>query len=109
MSKVKFFLSGKVAIVSVTKEELDNLGASYEHTEGLSDVPRVIEGVEVGVVIKENNDKFKISLRTNKYVDATEIAKHFDGGGHKRAAGCVSYASLEETEKKLIDVITKLL
>ena len=109
MSKVKLYENGKIGMVTITKEELDSLGASYEHTEGLSDVARVIEGVEVGVVIKENNDKFKISIRTNRYVDATKIAEKFDGGGHIRAAGCVSYKNIEETEKELIDVITKLL
>lgn len=109
MSKIRLFADGKIGMVTITKDELDSLGAEYEHTEGLADVARVIEGVEVGVIIKENNGKLKISLRTNKYVDATKIAEQFDGGGHVRASGCVSYESVEKTEEKLLEVITKLL
>ena len=46
-------------------------------------------GVEVAVFIYETDfQTFKVSLRSKEYVDVSEIAMAFGGGGHRRAAGC---------------------
>ena len=109
MNKAELHLGGKVSTVSITKEDLKMLGADFEHTEGLSDVTRVIEGVEVGIVLKEKDDLVKVSIRTNRYVDATVLASTFGGGGHIRASGCVSDLSIEETKQKLIKKAQELI
>ena len=109
MNKAELHLGGKVSTVSITKEDLKKLGADFEHTEGLSDVARIIEGVEVGIVLKEKDDLVKVSIRTNRYVDATVLASIFGGGGHIRASGCVSNLSIEETKQKLVKKAQELI
>ena len=55
----------------------------------LSNIPRQIEGVDVGICVKEKKPGvFKASLRTSKLLNAAEICSAFGGGGHARAAGC---------------------
>ena len=34
------------------------------------------------------NLEYKVSLRSNNYVDVSKVAEYFGGGGHVRAAGC---------------------
>ena len=39
------------------------------------------------------NGEYKVSMRSNSYVDVSKIASYFGGGGHIRAAGCTLPAS----------------
>ena len=49
----------------------------------------ITEGVEVAIFLYElDMQQYKVSLRSNKYIDVSRIAQRFSGGGHVRAAGC---------------------
>ncbi len=76
---------------------------SNEDTEGIVSYTRNIEGVEVGIFIKEIcQNEFKVSLRGKSYIDVASIAKIFGGGGHIKAAGFSYKGSLEELKDKLL-------
>jgi phosphoesterase RecJ-like protein len=67
----------------------EKTGCKDEDLEGITAIPRSIEGVIVGVTLREREQGgFKISVRTYPPVDASEICKRVGGGGHIRAAGC---------------------
>ena len=69
----------------VTKQDLD----------GIVSQMRLTKGVEVAVFIYEVEPEiFKVSLRSNNYVDVAEIAAHFDGGGHVLQASGVIRGSI---------------
>lgn len=101
---LEYYCEGKCAIVVLPKAVLDSVDT--EDGNGIASIPRQIEGVEVGVVIKEKKDGWKASIRTNAYADAQKICKEFGGGGHEKAAGC-SFKNMtpEEIKEKLIPVI----
>ena len=64
---------------------------------GLAPLTRQIEGVEVGITIREKPDgTCKASLRTFESVNAAEIAKAFGGGGHplRRGRGVAKTAGI---------------
>ena len=44
-------------------------------------------GFPIGIIWSEENGDINVSLRSKKGVDVSKIAKKFDGGGHKNAAG----------------------
>ncbi len=105
---MEFFEDGKIAVVYVTQELLKRTGASEEELEGVSALPRQIEGVKVGFTLREKEDgSFKISVRTCEEVDASEICASFGGGGHARAAGCSIKFSLNDTKNALIEEAKK--
>ncbi|MBQ7286539.1 MAG: hypothetical protein IJW73_02130, partial [Candidatus Gastranaerophilales bacterium] len=62
---------------------------------------RSISGVEVAFVLKETQNGIKVSIRT-KDVDATKITEKFNGGGHKRAAGCTIKEKINTAAQLLI-------
>jgi phosphoesterase RecJ-like protein len=102
--------TGKIAWITVVLDSNnENDKSSVEaDVEGLVNYPRSIEGVEVAISFKLTNDnKIKVGLRSKKYVDVSKIAAAFDGGGHKRAAGCTIAAPLNIVKEKIIDEITK--
>lgn len=82
-----FCLNDKIAYTLITKEIVDKFSAKDEYTEGICETLRSIAGVEVAFVLKETQSGAKVSIRT-KEIDATKITEKFNGGGHKRAAGC---------------------
>lgn len=83
--EMEFCCGGKCAVMVLPKEILDRVDP--EDVNGISAIPRQVEGVEVGVIIKEKENGWKASLRSNS-VDVQKICTSFGGGGHIRAAGC---------------------
>ena len=57
---------------------------------------------EVSMVLKEHDQKIRVSIRTKRKVDAGLFAEVFQGGGHIRAAGCTLLTpSFEEAQEML--------
>lgn len=104
--RLEILYDGKIAFSYITKNDFDNVGAIVGDHEGLVDIGRNIEGVEVSIFVREN-DGFRISFRSNGNVNVTKIATKFGGGGHTMAAGAKINASFEETKKMLIDETIK--
>ena len=106
---MQLYHDGKVAVVTVRSKDMESVGAVYEDAEALTDIPRSVAGVEVGIVVKEWKDKTKASIRTNEYVDASALASIYGGGGHIRAAGLVSekdvFSLRDDLVAKLQDLI----
>ncbi|MDG1766343.1 MAG: bifunctional oligoribonuclease/PAP phosphatase NrnA [Flavobacteriales bacterium] len=87
-----------VAIIYLSKEELDAHHYRAGDTEGLVNQALSIDGVKCAVFIREGNNKVKMSFRSKGDFDVNEFARaHFNGGGHKNAAGgAVSNATVLE-------------
>ncbi|MBQ4152488.1 MAG: bifunctional oligoribonuclease/PAP phosphatase NrnA, partial [Schwartzia sp.] len=80
-----------------------------ESTEGFIDMVRVIEGVDVAVLIKcVDENVCRVSMRS-KGLDVSKVAGEFDGGGHIRAAGCTLKMPLAEAKKAVLDAIERAL
>ena len=78
-------------------------GAKYEDSDGLLDVVRAIEGVELCLFFKENkNGKIKVSLRSNGEFDAYASASRHGGGGHRMAAGLTLDGPIDQAIQTLV-------
>lgn len=83
-------LDNKCIIGIVTKREMDFYGLAPKDLDGIVSQLRMTEGVEVAMFIyEENQQEFKVSMRSNEYVNVSAICQHFGGGGHIKAAGCL--------------------
>lgn len=101
-------IDNKVACISINKEMLKRNIISFNDVDGITSYTRDIEGVEVGILLKEKKDnEIKVSLRSKSYVDVSKIAQSFGGGGHIKAAGCTIYDTIENAKKKIIDSVLK--
>lgn len=107
LEHLDFFAEGKGAIVALNKQLLDTVDS--EDVNGISSLPRTIEGVEVGVVLKEKEDCWKASMRSLK-INVQEICGRFGGGGHLNAAGCsFKNMNIEEIIEKVKAAIEEAL
>ena len=107
LETLEFFCDDKCAVVYVTHDMQVKSGTADDDIEGISSIPRGIKGVQVGVTLREKeNGIFKISLRTNDELNASDICKKFGGGGHPAAAGCTIHGGLENAKKSIVEAIS---
>ncbi len=104
---IKYYYDDHCAIMTITNALREEHNLQDADLEGIASLPRQIKGVWVGVTIREKGELCRVSLRTTKEVNATEICEQFGGGGHSRAAGCSINATPQETEKLLLTAIEK--
>ncbi len=104
--RLVFYEGGKIAYTYITKEDTNRLNSNPGDHEGIVDIGRNIEGVEVSIFIRED-DGFRVSLRSNGDVDVSKIASLFDGGGHKMAAGFIFTDNFKGTKEKIINEIKR--
>ena len=110
MDRLEFLEDGKIAFTYITKQDEIEVNAEPGDHEGIVEKGRDIEGVEVSVFLRQREDKtFKISLRSNDYVNVSDIAMVFGGGGHIRAAGCKLSGTPEQIKNTLASAIRKVL
>ncbi len=108
---IRYYAAGRIAVIHVTLDMINSIeGIDSEDIGALAAIPRQIEGVDIGICIKEKKPGlFKVSLRSSERADVAAIAQEFGGGGHARAAGCSFESSLEEAERQLVWICAKSL
>jgi phosphoesterase RecJ-like protein len=105
LESLHLYLDGQVAVMKVTREDLEATGARYDDLDGIVDYARSLVTVEVAVLIVERVGSRKVSLRS-KGADVMRIAQAFGGGGHTVAAGFeTSTLSTEELVDALLQQI----
>ncbi|WP_294216985.1 bifunctional oligoribonuclease/PAP phosphatase NrnA [uncultured Chryseobacterium sp.] len=109
LGRIEVVHEGKVAVLYLTRKELQEYGFQKGDTEGFVNYGLSILGVKMAAFFMEDlyDDFIKISFRSKDDVDVNQFSrKYFSGGGHINAAGGKSYESLHgtiETFKKRIE------
>lgn len=112
MNRMEILEDGKVTFTYITNKDLEEVNANIGDHEGLVELGRDIEGVEVSIFIrqKENDENtYKISMRSNNYVNVSDVCLMFSGGGHQRAAGATAQGTIEQVKEKLLKELKKVL
>ena len=82
----------RCGVLEAAPEQFQRHGVAGPDTEGLVDLPRTIEGVDVVVLISEvESGKVKVSMRSTGRVAIDGVASRFGGGGHLHAAGVLMH------------------
>ena len=103
LNSLTYHYDGKIAVIFITKEMMEKSGAGDDDTEGISGMPRQIEGVVIGITIREkDNGNFRVSMRSAGDKDVSAVCAKFGGGGHKAAAGCTVTGTAEKVKEKVI-------
>ncbi len=103
---LEYHFDGRCAVLTLNQDMYKKSGSNEHECHALYGLPRQIEGVLVGVVLKEKEDgTFGISIRTDGEPDASDICSRMGGGGHKGAAGASFSCPYEEGKAKLLKII----
>ncbi|RQP08628.1 MAG: bifunctional oligoribonuclease/PAP phosphatase NrnA [Chryseobacterium sp.] len=105
LGRLQVVCDGRVAILSLTRDELKEYGFQKGDTEGFVNYGLSIMGARVAAFFMEDlyEDFIKISFRSKGDTDVNQFArKYFNGGGHINAAGGKYYKGLSETVEDFI-------
>lgn len=100
LGRIEVVNDGKVAVLYLTRKELQEYGFQKGDTEGFVNYGLSIVGVRMSAFFMEDlyDDFIKISFRSKDDVDVNQFSrKYFSGGGHINAAGGKSLESLMDT------------
>ena len=104
--KMKVIKALRTAYIVLTQDELHLFRYQKGDTEGLVNYCISMKNIVFGGIIIEQIDCVKLSFRSHGDFDVSRIAtQHFEGGGHKNAAGGTSYLSLEKTVAKFESIL----
>lgn len=92
---------GRVALLSITRQTMSDLGGTNDDLEGLINFPLTVKDIEAVAFFKEIGDgEWRVSLRSKGAVDVGAIARWLGGGGHTNAAGCTATGPLDAAHKQ---------
>lgn len=104
--KLKVLPEYKTAYFAISAEELKRFNSRTGDTEGLVNYALSIEDITMAAIIIERAEGIKMSFRSIGDFAVNELAnKHFQGGGHKNAAGGISHLTLQETVDKFLKLL----
>ena len=105
LGRAESFFNGKLIVSSEELEETRQFGPQGKDSDTLYQLIQSIEGVEAIVIIRqENPENCVVGLRSKDNVDVSAIARFFNGGGHKNAAGAVVPGTIAEIKKKILEI-----
>lgn len=108
LESLEYYFDDRCAMICLTRDQIVQTGVANAELEDLTSLPRSIEGVEVGLTLRQQPDgSFKISVRTSRNVDACSIARRLGGGGHNRAAGCEISGNLDNAKRAILQEVQK--
>ncbi|MCI5892286.1 MAG: bifunctional oligoribonuclease/PAP phosphatase NrnA [Clostridiales bacterium] len=111
LDKLKFYCGGKAAVLFLSSEDYKSADISEAEAVGIVNIPNSIVGVEVGVFIRNRGEnEYKVSLRSNRYVNVANIAMQLGGGGHERASGYSAKGkTIDEIVLQVIEELEKVI
>ncbi len=113
LQSLELLADGKIAVITVTREDFEKSKAAVPDTENLINLPLQIRTVEVSLLFteplenEENGGPVRVSLRSKGQVDVAKFAEQFGGGGHARAAGLKLSANLHAARDRVVETMRK--
>ena len=102
LASIQLHHGGKVAAMILPRDLFKETRTNESDVDNFTSYVLSIKNVAIGLVFVEQIDSVKVSFRSKGNVSVNELAKQFEGGGHKNAAG----ANLKKTSlKKAIEKV----
>lgn len=104
--KMQLFPEHQAALVWLSADELKEFSYEKGDTESLVNVPLSIPDITYSMFLRDDGDYVKVSMRSKGEFAVNRICEeHFNGGGHRNAAGGEFYGTLSEAIDKFIAIM----
>lgn len=110
LDTLKLYFKERCALMEITQEMYVKSGSNEMETDALASIPRQIEGVLVGITIRQKADgTCKASVRSREGFNSSDLCKTLGGGGHVQAAACAFTVGVEEAKRLILEQVEKML
>ncbi len=107
LTTLELTAGGRLASMVILKSDFVATGALQEETENLVNEALRIGSVDTAILLVENGDCNRVSLRSRDAVNVAAVAKTFGGGGHARAAGLRLSCDIHDLRRRLVEACEK--
>jgi bifunctional oligoribonuclease and PAP phosphatase NrnA len=108
MNEMAVVDDGRVALLSITRKVMEELGGTSDDLEGLINFPLTVKDIEAVAFFKEVGDQdWRVSMRSKGNVNTGAIARQFGGGGHTNASGCSAKGDLDGVYRQFGQLLTE--
>jgi bifunctional oligoribonuclease and PAP phosphatase NrnA len=101
LATLELSCEGRLACMVLRNADFEAVGALREETENLVNEPLRIGSVDTSVLVTENPDCLRVSLRSRGAIDVAKIAQRFGGGGHPRASGIRLAGDVDQVKRRV--------
>ena len=108
LDSLELYEEGEIAIIYVLPLWLEQTGASYKDCDEAINSVLNLGIVQIAIFLRVSDEITRVSLRSKKS-DVSRVAAHFNGGGHKNAAGCrIKTNNIQEAKNILLNYIKEI-
>ncbi len=103
-NSLESWADGEATFVYLATEDFEATGCQGSDAEDIIEIPRAVKGSRLALFLYETPQPeagLRLSIRTRPPLDATDLALHYGGGGHNRAAGCNLPGTLRQARRQL--------
>lgn len=105
-NKMVVFPELRTAMISISKQELQDFNFKTGDTEGFVNFPLSIANIVFSAIFIEKDGIIKASFRSKGNFHVNHFSRdHFNGGGHRNAAGGEARLTLAESVQKFTQLI----
>ena len=102
LQTLELHADGHLAAMTIREADFQDTGARPDETENLVNEALRLASVETAIMLVENTDFVRVSLRSRDRVDVSAVARRFGGGGHRRASGFRLAEDIDSLKDKVI-------
>lgn len=102
LENLEYYFNDLVALVFITNEIIFSTKSLKEDLNSIAHIAYSFKDAVFSVTAKQEQEGFKISVRTKNNWDAGLFCEKFGGGGHKNAAGCFIKGNLKLVKARLL-------
>lgn len=108
LSSIRLVEGGTISWLFISREMLEETGSKLFDTDIIIRYLLSVPSVKVAVLLVEMQDgRAKVSFRSRGRIPVNELAKHYGGGGHMNAAGCLLQMSAEKAQQVIYDDVRR--
>lgn len=96
------FMDGSCIVSCLDRRMMDFYNVNNTDLDGIVNHLRNIKGIHCAIFMHQTDVlEYKVSLRSDEWVDVSRVAAFFGGGGHMRAAGCTMKGTFHDCVNNL--------
>lgn len=106
LESLEMYADGALAVLSLSRQVINDCGATEDDMENIAAVGMQIEGVKAAATLRQMGaQEYKVSLRSTGAVNAASVCAKFAGGGHMMAAGCTLFGNEEDCKARIAEAM----
>ncbi len=106
---MELYDNDRVVVMTIPLHLREEMGATEADIEELSSLAALVEGTDCAITLRELRDGvIKVSLRTGRRVNATEVCARLGGGGHRAAAGATVNGTMDEVKASVLRAVEEV-